>query len=143
MQNRASEPTQNRHSELPYYPGPDEDFSVRSSKSSIGNPQQGDVKSSVKEERRQAKQEERSDRDSEKKSKHHRHFFVLPNGLGSVLGGMDKWENVPIAGVEDEVNAHTGLFIPKYNLGYDALVEKVASRVLEWCERIVPQVDSR
>lgn len=97
----------------------------------------------IKEEEKQAKQEEKSAKESEKKSKPMRHFVILPNGLGSMLGGMDKWENVPIAGVEDEVNAHTGLFIPKHNLSYEGLVERVANRVLGWCDRIVPQVEAR
>ncbi|KAF8801071.1 hypothetical protein BYT27DRAFT_7245382 [Phlegmacium glaucopus] len=44
--------------------------------------------------------------------KSRQHFIVLPNGLGQVLGGMNKWEQVLIGGVEDEVTAHTGLFIP-------------------------------
>jgi len=65
-----------------------------------------------------------------------KHFIVLPNGLGQVLGGMDKWEQVLIGGVVDEVTAHTGLFIPDRNLDYDRLVERVKARVLGWCENV-------
>ncbi|KAF8801069.1 hypothetical protein BYT27DRAFT_6803375 [Phlegmacium glaucopus] len=65
-----------------------------------------------------------------------KHFIVLPNGLGQVLGGMDKWEQVLIGGVEDEVTAHTGLFIPDQNLDYEGLVERVKARVLGWCENL-------
>ncbi|KAF8801097.1 hypothetical protein BYT27DRAFT_7342162 [Phlegmacium glaucopus] len=65
-----------------------------------------------------------------------KHFIVLPNGLGLVLGGMDKWEQVLIGGVEDEVTAHTGLFIPDQNLDYEGLVERVKARVLVWCENL-------
>ncbi|KDR72511.1 hypothetical protein GALMADRAFT_252627 [Galerina marginata CBS 339.88] len=96
-----------------------------------------------KREEKQVKQEEKAQAKAlqqqekkAKKSKIERHFVVLPNGLGQVLGGMEKWENVPIAGVEDEVNAHTGLFIPKQNLDYEGLVDRVSNTVLGWCERL-------
>lgn len=65
-----------------------------------------------------------------------RHFVMLPTGLGAVLGGGDKWERVRIDGVEDEVAAHCGLFIKDQNLEYDALVERVGQRVLQWCDRL-------
>ncbi|KAL0945826.1 hypothetical protein HGRIS_012110 [Hohenbuehelia grisea] len=65
-----------------------------------------------------------------------RHFIVLPTGLGRVLGGSEKWEQVPIEGVEDEVAAHCGLFIPGQNLDYDGLVERVGKRILGWCEEV-------
>ena len=78
-----------------------------------------------------AKQEEKS-----RKAKPERHFVILPNGLGGVLGGFEQWENVAIAGVEDEVNAHTGLFIPDHNLDYEALVSRVSTRILGWCEKL-------
>ena len=64
------------------------------------------------------------------------HFIVLPKGLGQVLGGVDKWERVLIGGVEDEVSAHTGLFKPDQNLGYEDLVERVEARILGWCENL-------
>lgn len=72
----------------------------------------------------------------EKGTKTGRHFVVLPNGLGSFLGGMEKWEHVEIAAADDEVAAHTGLFMPHLNLGYPALVERVANRVLTWCDHL-------
>jgi hypothetical protein len=65
-----------------------------------------------------------------------KHFIVLPKGLGLVLGGIDKWERVIIGGVKDEVSAHTGLFKPDQNLGYDDLVERVEARILGWCENL-------
>ncbi|KZP17327.1 hypothetical protein FIBSPDRAFT_934031 [Athelia psychrophila] len=65
-----------------------------------------------------------------------RHFIVLPTGLGRALGGSEKWEPVIIAGVQDEVAAHCGLFIRDQNLDYDGLVERVGVRVLKWCETI-------
>ncbi|KAF8962314.1 hypothetical protein BDZ97DRAFT_1121982 [Flammula alnicola] len=97
---------------------------------------------------KQFKQEEKSkikalkqqEKEKSKKNKTERHFVILPNGLGQVLGGMEKWENVPIGGVEDEVNAHTGLFMPQQNLEYELLVDRVANRILGWCERL-PKVE--
>lgn len=67
------------------------------------------------------------------KTKSGKHFIVLPTGLGQVLGGGEKWEKVVIAGVEDEVAAHTGLFIPEQNVEYDALVDRVGRTILKWC----------
>ncbi|KAJ3515184.1 hypothetical protein NLJ89_g1918 [Agrocybe chaxingu] len=91
----------------------------------------------AKEEEKCAKQEEKARLKALKKSekqKTGRHFVVLPNGMGQFLGGMERWENVPIGGVQDEVNAHLGLFIPHHNLDYPGLIERVANRVFEWCE---------
>ncbi|KII91625.1 hypothetical protein PLICRDRAFT_38433 [Plicaturopsis crispa FD-325 SS-3] len=65
-----------------------------------------------------------------------RHFITLPTGLGRALGGSDKWESVLIGGVDDEVAAHCGLFIRGQNLEYEELVERVGSRVLQWCEAL-------
>ncbi|KJA26924.1 hypothetical protein HYPSUDRAFT_132290 [Hypholoma sublateritium FD-334 SS-4] len=80
---------------------------------------------------------------SPKKKKKRRHFVVLPTGLGQYLGGLERWEEVPIAGVADEVNAHTGIFIPHQNLEYEALVKRVADRVLEWCQRLPHTLENR
>ena len=96
----------------------------------------------VKQQEKQLKQEEKArakaakQAEKSKKAKSERHFIVLPNGLGGVLGGFERWENVAIAGVEDEVNAHTGLFIPDHNLDYEALVARVSTRILGWCEKL-------
>lgn len=68
------------------------------------------------------------------KSKSKRHFVVLPDGLAERLGGFDRWEQVEIAGVESEVDAHLGLFIPGNNLKYEGLVERIGKKVLDWCE---------
>lgn len=64
-----------------------------------------------------------------------RHFVVLPTGLGRVFGGWENWEQVSILGVTDEVEAHTGLFIPQRNLDYAHFVNRVADRVLDWCKK--------
>ena len=95
----------------------------------------------VKQQEKQLKREERArakaaKQENNRKAKPERHFVVLPNGLGGVLGGFERWENVAIAGVEDEVNAHTGLFIPHHNLDYEALVTRVSTRILGWCEKL-------
>ena len=66
-----------------------------------------------------------------------RHFVVRPNRLCLSLGGEGKWEKVQIAGVDDEVAAHCGLFIPGQNLDYDGLVERVGKRLLGWCETLM------
>ncbi|KAJ4490331.1 hypothetical protein J3R30DRAFT_3653678 [Lentinula aciculospora] len=65
-----------------------------------------------------------------------RHFVVLPTGLGAILGGGDHWERVVIGGVDDEVAAHCGLFIPEQNLEYTKLVERVGLRIMEWCDKV-------
>ncbi|KIM42249.1 hypothetical protein M413DRAFT_444684 [Hebeloma cylindrosporum] len=96
----------------------------------------------VKQQEKQLKQEEKArakaakQEEKARKAKTERHFVVLPNGLGGVLGGFEQWENVAIAGVDDEVNAHTGLFIPDHNLDYEALVARVSTRILGWCEKL-------
>lgn len=80
-------------------------------------------------------QKEEKEKEKNKKTRGAHHFIVLPTGLGQVLGGGEKWEKVLIGGVEDEVAAHTGLFIPGQNLDYDGLVERVGAKVLGWCQR--------
>jgi len=108
-------------------------------KASENETQKGDK---GKEKDKQLKQEEKARAKAAKqeekkgKTKAEHHFVVLPNGLGQALGGFERWENVAIAGVEDEVNAHTGLFIPHHNLDYDALVDRVSTRILGWCEKL-------
>ncbi|KAJ7835983.1 hypothetical protein B0H13DRAFT_2678258 [Mycena leptocephala] len=77
---------------------------------------------------------EEKDTKARSKGKPGHHFIVLPTGLGKILGGGEKWEKVVIGGVEDEVQAHCGLFIRGQNLDYDGLVERVGQRVLGWCE---------
>ncbi|KAJ3790113.1 hypothetical protein GGU10DRAFT_392285 [Lentinula aff. detonsa] len=73
---------------------------------------------------------------AKKKEKGGRHFVVLPTGLGAILGGGDHWEPVVIEGVDDEVAAHCGLFIPEQNLEYAKLVERVGHRIIEWCDKV-------
>ncbi|KAJ3835540.1 hypothetical protein F5878DRAFT_303818 [Lentinula raphanica] len=73
---------------------------------------------------------------SKEKEKGGRHFVVLPTGLGTLLGGGDRWEQVVIGGVDDEVAAHCGLFIPEQNLEYAKLVERVGNRIIEWCNKV-------
>jgi len=80
------------------------------------------------------KREKESNVKPQPKSKSKRHFVVLPDGLAERLGGLDKWEQVEIAGVESEVDAHLGLFIPGNNLKYEALVGRIGKKVLDWCE---------
>ncbi|KAJ3865995.1 hypothetical protein EV359DRAFT_72092 [Lentinula novae-zelandiae] len=70
------------------------------------------------------------------KVKGERHFVVLPTGLGAILGGGDHWEQVVIGGVDDEVAAHCGLFIPEQNIDYAKLVERVGLRIIEWCHKV-------
>lgn len=77
-----------------------------------------------------------SKKKKEKKPKPGKHFIVLPTGLGKLLGGDSNWERVLIEGVNDEVAAHTGLFIPGQNLDYQGLVERTGTKVLDWCEKI-------
>ncbi|KAJ7742599.1 hypothetical protein B0H16DRAFT_1563091 [Mycena metata] len=79
-------------------------------------------------------QKQRAKEEKAQKGRPGHHFIVLPTGLGQILGGGDKWESVIIGGVEDEVAAHTGLFIRGQNLDYEALVQRVGRRVLGWCE---------
>ena len=70
------------------------------------------------------------------KPKRGHHFVVLPHGIGERFGGKDNWECVEIGGVEDEVNAHLGLFIPGRNLDYEGLVDRVGTKVLSWFENL-------
>ncbi|KAJ3857103.1 hypothetical protein EV368DRAFT_71222 [Lentinula lateritia] len=70
------------------------------------------------------------------KAKGERHFVVLPTGLGAILGGGDHWEQVVIGGVDNEVAAHCGLFIPEQNIDYAKLVERVGLRIIEWCHKV-------
>ncbi|KAK1215994.1 hypothetical protein PQX77_021395 [Marasmius sp. AFHP31] len=70
------------------------------------------------------------------KEKTGRHFIVLPTGMGSVFGGFDKWEKVVVSGADDVVAAHCGIFMPDQNLEYGELIERVARRVFDWCEKI-------
>jgi hypothetical protein len=84
----------------------------------------------------QVKQVKKSNLKEKNKQEKGKHFIVLPKGLGQVLGGVDKWERVLIGGVDDEVSAHTGLFKPDQNLGYEDLVERVKARILGWCENL-------
>ncbi|GLB39790.1 putative prostaglandin-F synthase activity [Lyophyllum shimeji] len=99
----------------------------------------GHAASSLEEDLRQASikdDHEAPNNDKRKKKdkiKSGHHFIVLPNGLGQILGGSENWEKVVIAGVEDEVAAHCGLFLRGRNLEYDALVERVGRKVLGWC----------
>jgi hypothetical protein len=72
-----------------------------------------------------------------KKKKGH-HFTVVPKGLGERFGGTERWERVDIDGVEDEVSAHLGLFIPAQNHDYERLVERVGRKIFEWCEEMLP-----
>ena len=85
---------------------------------------------------KEVKQGGKSKSKEKKKQEKGKHFIVLPKGLGLRLGGIDKWERVIIGGVEDEVSAHTGLFKPNQNLGYEDLVERVEARILYWCENL-------
>ncbi|KAG6844028.1 hypothetical protein H0H87_010493 [Tephrocybe sp. NHM501043] len=84
---------------------------------------------------KEVKQLKKAEKDKNK-AKSARHFIVLPTGLGQVLGGGENWEKVLIAGVDDEVAAHCGLFIREQNLDYDGFVERVGQKVLGWCEKI-------
>lgn len=70
------------------------------------------------------------------KGKRGRHFIVLPTGMGKQLGGGERWENIIIGGVEDEVAAHCGLFIREQNLDYDGFLGRVAARIIAWCEQL-------
>ncbi|KAI3613137.1 hypothetical protein WG66_001494 [Moniliophthora roreri] len=131
--------------------------SSKSSIPSMGEDQEGDekatkaaLKEQQKAEKERLKQQKRIEKERAKevkaaaraaarekgKEKVGRHFVVLPTGLGAILGGGDKWEKVLIAGVDDEVAAHCGMFIPGQNLDYEGLVERVGGKVLDWCETI-------
>ena len=102
--------------------------SIHSSSSQSTSPQ--DTTKQMK----QAGKSKLKEKTKQEKPKVGQHFIVLPKGLGAVLGGIDKWEQVLIGGVEDEVSAHTGLFKPHENLDYEGLLERVQARILGWCE---------
>ncbi|PPQ82590.1 hypothetical protein CVT25_007104, partial [Psilocybe cyanescens] len=133
--------------DYPLYTGPNSASEIPSPPP-YTEPTKAQAKAAEKEEKKLRKQEENAKAKATKQEKNNklrtvRHFVVTPTGLGQVLGGLEKWENVPIAGVEDEVNAHTGLFIPSQNLDYEALVERVANKVMGWCERLPNIRDGR
>ncbi|KAF8156645.1 hypothetical protein B0H34DRAFT_469595 [Crassisporium funariophilum] len=98
-----------------------------------------DESKAIEKKRLKALQVQRKAEQDAAKPKSGYHFIVLPNGLGAVFGGFDRWEQVLIGGVQDEVSAHTGLFIPSQNLDYEGLVERVGGRVLGWCEKMPGQ----
>jgi len=116
--------------------------SPRSSISGSGPPSPGSSNSSKRSSFSSPPRKLKKGRRSEPSKKKGHHFVVLPNGIGRNLGGWDKWENVIIRGVKDEVAAHTGLFIPEQNLDYDDLVERVGTKVLSWCQ-IIPGLPPR
>ncbi len=58
--------------------------------------------------------------------KHLRHFIILPLAL------TPQWQSLPIAGVDNEVTAHTGIFFRHQNLEYDSFVPRVGSYVMKW-----------
>lgn len=60
-------------------------------------------------------------------------------GRGKLLGGWEHWERVPIAGVQDEVAAYVGLFIPEHNLDYARFVDRVAGKVVGWFTQLYRQ----
>ncbi|KZT22741.1 hypothetical protein NEOLEDRAFT_1097190 [Neolentinus lepideus HHB14362 ss-1] len=59
-----------------------------------------------------------------------RHFIVLPGAFNGKA--RHKWLKVPIAGAEDEVQAHCGLFIRGTNLEYDSFVDRVGDLLKSW-----------
>lgn len=58
------------------------------------------------------------------------HFITLPGKVHSNC--KNRWLRVRINGVQDEVAAHTGLFIRSQNLDYDAFVVRVGNVVKGW-----------
>lgn len=81
-----------------------------------------------------SKKEDKKCASAQSKLKKGRHFTVLPKGLGDRFGGMERWEQVDVEGVEDEVGAHLGLFSPVHNPRYECLVERVGRKIFEWCD---------
>ncbi|KAL5504768.1 hypothetical protein ACEPAH_7431 [Sanghuangporus vaninii] len=68
-----------------------------------------------------------------------RHFIVLPDveyarTESLRYGSLEHWERFPILNVDDEVEAHCGLFIRSRNPRYENLVERVADIMEEWCK---------
>jgi len=53
------------------------------------------------------------------------HFIVLPWVMGN------RWQGIPIGGVEDEVEAHTGIFFRNKNFEYDGIVERTANFAIQ------------
>ncbi|KAL1748002.1 hypothetical protein HDZ31DRAFT_30701 [Schizophyllum fasciatum] len=86
-------------------------------------------------EQKELARQQKEQKQREKAQRQSYHFVVLPTGLGQILGGGEKWESVPIAGVDNEVAAHCGLFIRGQNLDYDGLVARVGRKVMEFCEK--------
>lgn len=86
----------------------------------------------------QGGEEGKKERKKQKKAKPSpsRHFVVLPTGLGQILGGGEMWEKVHVHAVENEVEAHCGLFIHEQNVEYAKLVERVGQRIEDWCTRL-------
>ncbi|KAG9028123.1 hypothetical protein FS842_004808 [Serendipita sp. 407] len=62
------------------------------------------------------------------------HFITLPSNSKHTGLCKNRWLKVPIAGVEDEVAAHCGLFFRHQNLEYDQFVERVGKLVRSWVE---------
>lgn len=60
---------------------------------------------------------------------HPRHFIVLPFTNSKYYS---RWQLVEIAGVDDEVQAHCGIFIRTQNLDYEAFVERVGKVIIGW-----------
>ncbi|EPQ53450.1 hypothetical protein GLOTRDRAFT_111670 [Gloeophyllum trabeum ATCC 11539] len=86
---------------------------------------------------KKAEKELKKQRDIEKKaqeSRPPRHFIVLPGRFNG--HARHKWLRVPIAGAEDEVQAHCGLFIKDQNLDYEAFVDGVGDLLRSWCRLI-------
>ncbi|KAH7910897.1 hypothetical protein BJ138DRAFT_48183 [Hygrophoropsis aurantiaca] len=94
------------------------------------------IESVQKKAEKELKKQQKKQEAEEKKEKKRRHFVVLPDIMHHATLGAEKWEKVEIAGVEDEVAAHCGLFVPGQNLEYSALIERVGKRVLQWCDNI-------
>ncbi len=92
-----------------------------------------ETKAAKKDDEKRKKKLKKQREKEAKKGKIARHFIVLPTGLGQILGGGEKWENVLIEGVKDEVGAHCGLFIRGQNLDYDGLVDRVSRKIVGWC----------
>ena len=70
-----------------------------------------------------------------------RHFIVLPDVKNARTestryGSLERWERFPILNVDDEVEAHCGLFIRARNPGYENLVERVSVVILDWTKTI-------
>jgi hypothetical protein len=66
------------------------------------------------------------------------HFITLPNSRPAFKLGTPenrkRWLKVEIAGVDDEVAAHLGLFIRDHNLEYDRFVRRVGKLIQSWVQ---------